>query len=345
MNTAGGRESEGKLANALSNKVLYCSWPMVLIGLLLVWVNTAEAAQITYLFDFEVTGTLYTGSDPAFASLLPAVGSSESGVFTYDPTTPGVVISPERSDYPHSPAGSNGVGVSFSTGLTWACDPSEDFNVLVFDRPVPSADVIKFDCRSSAFSVPGLTHVNMFVQFVDIPGDALTGTSLPSAIDLSDWNRPNNVDFFARAPGNKFFRVFGKITDLQLAPPPVIEITLEIKPGSDPNSINLKSNGLIPVAILSDENFDALTQIDPDPDEIAKIAFGPNGASPAHGGHIGDVDGDGDFDVVLHFETQETGIASDAAEACLTEPTMSGTPMLGCDDVRVVPGSSKGKAR
>ena len=47
---------------------------------------------------------------------------------------------------------------------------------------------------------------------------------------------------------------------------PVIDAVIDIKPGSDPNSINLKSNGVLPVAILSTsqadgevEDFDATT--------------------------------------------------------------------------------------
>ena len=44
--------------------------------------------------------------------------------------------------------------------------------------------------------------------------------------------------------------------------PSTIEVDIDIKPGSDPNSINLKSNGLVPVAILSTIDFKA-TAVDP----------------------------------------------------------------------------------
>jgi len=50
-----------------------------------------------------------------------------------------------------------------------------------------------------------------------------------------------------------------------LAPTPV---DIDIKPGSYPNAINLGSHGLIPVAILSSEDFDAKT-VDPDTVELA----------------------------------------------------------------------------
>jgi hypothetical protein len=86
--------------------------------------------------------------------------------------------------------------------------------------------------------------------------------------------------------------------DIQ-APPP---IEIDIKPGSDPNSVNPRSNGVIPVAILGPTDFDALQVI------VSTVSFGPDGAAPAHDGHVEDVNGDGFPDMVLHFRTEDTGI-------------------------------------
>ena len=107
---------------------------------------------------------------------------------------------------------------------------------------------------------------------------------------------------------------------------------IDIKPGSDLNSINTNSNGLIPVAILTTDDFDATT-VDPD-----SVEFGPAGASRAHrSAHVEDVDDDGDLDLVFHFRTQDTGIASGDVEACLAFETFDGTPFVVCDSVRTVP--------
>ena len=43
--------------------------------------------------------------------------------------------------------------------------------------------------------------------------------------------------------------------------PPTQEVTIDIKPGDPSNTINLRSNGVIPVAILSSASFDALQVI------------------------------------------------------------------------------------
>lgn len=110
----------------------------------------------------------------------------------------------------------------------------------------------------------------------------------------------------------------------------VITIDIDIKPGSDPNSINPTSGGIIPVAVLTDENFDATTI------DVSTIAFGPNEAKPVHNGHIEDVDDDGDDDLVLHFNTQETGIQCGDTEATLTGETLGGQAVEGTDSVNTV---------
>jgi hypothetical protein len=109
--------------------------------------------------------------------------------------------------------------------------------------------------------------------------------------------------------------------------PSAITVAIDIKSGSFPNSINPRSKGVIPVAILTTDTFDATT-VDPN-----TIAFGPDEAFPVHAA-LKDVDGDGDTDVILHFNTQATGIQCGDTSASLTGETFDGQMIEGSDSIK-----------
>jgi len=112
------------------------------------------------------------------------------------------------------------------------------------------------------------------------------------------------------------------------------EVIIDIKPGSNPNSINLKSNGVIPVAVLTTTDFDAGT-VDPGTVEFA-------GASPIRW-TVEDVDNDGDEDMLFHFRTQELNLDETSTKATLTGETKDGQKISGTDKVRIVPFGKKAK--
>jgi len=108
-------------------------------------------------------------------------------------------------------------------------------------------------------------------------------------------------------------------------------IEIDIKPGSDPNSINLKSKGVVPVAVLTTDDFDALS-IDP-----YTVFFAD---APAAHWTMCDFDYDGDLDMLFHFRTQDLNLDESSTEgslSCYSEGKLFG----GSDSVRIVPAPKK----
>jgi len=111
-----------------------------------------------------------------------------------------------------------------------------------------------------------------------------------------------------------------------------IQVEIDIKPASDPNSINTKSKGTIPVAILSTPDFDAL--------EVDKttLTFGKTGDETSVAfctKSNEDVNGDGLLDVVCHFVQKDTGLSQGDTKACIRGQTLDGISIEGCDSIRV----------
>ena len=111
----------------------------------------------------------------------------------------------------------------------------------------------------------------------------------------------------------------------------ILQVSIDIKPGSLSNSINPRIPGRIPVAVLTTGTFDAAT-VDP-----ATVRFGPTGteAAPVQSA-LQDVDGDGDVDMILHFSAQVTGIQCGATSAFLTAQTMGAQAIQGSDSINTV---------
>jgi probable HAF family extracellular repeat protein len=110
--------------------------------------------------------------------------------------------------------------------------------------------------------------------------------------------------------------------------PIISEVEIDIKPGSDPNSINLKSKGKVSVAILTTDEFDA-SDVDPD-----TVVFA---SAEALRCSMEDVDQDGDEDMICHFNTQELGLTEDSTEGVLTGSTFDDMDIEGSDSVNIVP--------
>jgi CSLREA domain-containing protein len=112
---------------------------------------------------------------------------------------------------------------------------------------------------------------------------------------------------------------------------PILNIEIDIRPGSSTNPINLGARGVIPVAVLTTSGFNAAT-LDP-----ATVLFA--GASPVRWSQQ-DVDHDGDMDLLFQFEVRKLQLTRTSIEASLTGKTYSGMQVMGTDKVRIVPSSA-----
>lgn len=131
------------------------------------------------------------------------------------------------------------------------------------------------------------------------------------------------------------------IVGLQLVlaqePPEPVPVDIDIKPGSYPNSINLGSNGLVPVAIFSSSTFDATT-VDADTVNLfgATVAIRGNGKKEL--AHEEDVNGDGSTDLVVQIVTQnfDPGLVQEGVVP-VTGLTEDGVFFKGLDEIIIVP--------
>jgi len=130
-----------------------------------------------------------------------------------------------------------------------------------------------------------------------------------------------------------------KIFGLAYMSDAVIAVDIDIKPGSFPNPINLGSNGLVPVAILSSVDFDATT-VDESTVELAGAMVAIRGKN-RYLAAVEDVNGDQLPDLVCHVETQNL-VDEDMFQdgyALVTGETFLGQSFEGWDEITIVPRS------
>ena len=177
-----------------------------------------------------------------------------------------------------------------------------------------------------------------------LSGDALDGVyendlSFPQFSESGIWFV--DLVFCTDAVGNNLTLrepdLLGSFPTELIVGPLETEVDIDIKPGSDPNSINCNNeNETITVAILTTDDFDATTV------DHTTVTF--QGASETHVDkktgvarrHEEDVDGDGDTDLVLHFRLGDTDLDCGSTDGTLTGETFDGQMIEGADAVRMI---------
>jgi hypothetical protein len=115
---------------------------------------------------------------------------------------------------------------------------------------------------------------------------------------------------------------------------PLIEVDIDIKPGSDPNCFNSDGHGVIPVAILGSADFDAST-VDPSTVSLDGVVVRMKGKS-GNAGSLEDVNGDGVQDLVVQI-IDDGGYGIGDTMATLEGFTYDGTPIEGSDEICLRP--------
>jgi hypothetical protein len=133
-----------------------------------------------------------------------------------------------------------------------------------------------------------------------------------------------------------FYNLWFSFNDI-VTGPGEMKAVIDIKPGSNVNTINLKSKGAVPVAILTTDDFNALDVVP------QTVTFA--GAQPVKWA-TEDVNGDGRIDIILHFKTADLQfnagnmkISSTGENAAVVSGNMlGGTPFSGADTVNIIDG-------
>lgn len=130
---------------------------------------------------------------------------------------------------------------------------------------------------------------------------------------------------------------------------PTVQVSIDVKPGSCPNPLNVKDKGVLPVAVLGSEDFDVF-KIDPVSihlEGVAPIRSSYEDVATPASNEMDDCDcttegQDGYLDLILKFDVQEIVAAlggvydGDELILTLTGQTHGGTPIEGTDCVVII---------
>jgi hypothetical protein len=138
------------------------------------------------------------------------------------------------------------------------------------------------------------------------------------------------------------FQAWSPVSADSMTCPTPTPVTIDIKPGSYPNSINLSSKGVVAVAVLTTPAFDA-SQFTPAMAHLTDANTTmtmPCTGTMAVRYALEDVNGDGLSDLVFFFKTQDLNLTpSSTAATLMAHGSYSSTTLhiMGTDSVNIVP--------
>jgi hypothetical protein len=237
--------------------------------------------------------------------------------------------------------------------LTWQYVGSELSGALTFTAPL-TAGSYEFRyllCNGSNVAVtsePVIVEVSTTTTTTTVP--TTTTTTLPPSAKASVCHgrgieievstnalaaHLRHGDTLGPCPG-----VAGQSQAYASAAPSAARDVEEVSIMIDPPRVPTLAQGLVTVAVLTTPGFD------PADLREGSVCFGAaadaalRDCTEAHGrdrGHLGDADGDGDLDLVLHYEPAAMGIAARERHACLSGEKTQGLRIEGCADLAATP--------
>ncbi|HUU16622.1 MAG TPA: hypothetical protein VMW72_05690 [Sedimentisphaerales bacterium] len=252
------------------------------------------------------------------------------------------ITDPDGSSHEDLTPGITGYGV---TGPSWSPDGTR----IVFTQEGEPGLLVLNVTTKSVTTLPGFPSgltpstpvwasdnsilFNSTGGIYDYQIDTQTTTQLTFGPDgLGDWHPTSGLVFSSSRGCTVMWD-----SNIWTSAPRVTLVEIDIKPGSYPNAINLGSQGLIPVAILSSPEFDA-TSVDPDTVELAGSSVSMRGKSNKYMAHEEDVNGDNLLDLVVQVATENLDPDSfQDGYAILTGKTYGGEAIEGWDEITIVP--------
>jgi hypothetical protein len=164
---------------------------------------------------------------------------------------------------------------------------------------------------------------------------AVSGGKVYVAGNTYSGNFPGTTGGAQPTPGGGSDDAFVALLTGDLKEVSLINIDIDIRPWSKRNPINYKGHGILPVAILSTEDFDAPSQVDQ-----KSLTFGATGNEKSLAfcnRRPKDVSRDGSRDdLICHFYIEIAGFKCGDTEGILKGKTVSGISIEGEDLVRIL---------
>jgi len=143
----------------------------------------------------------------------------------------------------------------------------------------------------------------------------------------------NNI-WFVNSTDIPHLELLSNLIDFALTPP-IIKIQIDIKPSSHTNNININTSSVIPVALLSTNDFNTTTDIDLSTISIAGANVKLLGNGGTHLCNNEDVNTDGLMDIVCLIETSQVMIELGQSLAALEAKTHEGILVHGEDFINI----------